>query len=163
MLSVSDGRLTHLSKSFFVTEYRIFFFSPLYVLSLFNSYKSTNSPVCEDSVTSLACFCSALFLFGCALTPLYLPEVRDGLFTNHCLVLKCHLFGILSSSWVGHKMNLVRYYDLGLATKICGWNLHLEEDRNQIEVTKPGSETERRGVESERVDWEKLATFQTRR
>lgn len=87
-----------------------FFFSPVYVLSLFNSYKSTNSPVCKDSMTSLACFCSALFLFWCALTPLYLPKVRDGLFTNHCLVLKCHLFWILTSSWVGHKMNLVRLW-----------------------------------------------------
>ena len=36
----------------------------------------------------LVCVLPYLFLLGCALTPLRLSEVRDGLFTNHCLIFE---------------------------------------------------------------------------
>ena len=58
---------------------------------------------------------------------------------------KCHLFWIICSCWVGPKMNLVRYYDPGLAIGIYGWSLPLEENRNQAEFSKPCSETQRLG------------------
>ena len=62
MLSVWSKRLTHFSKYFLLLSIA-FFFSPAYVLSLFNPCKSTSSQLCKDSMTSLLLVCVLPYLF----------------------------------------------------------------------------------------------------
>ena len=195
MLSVWSKRLTHFSKYFLLLSIA-FFFSPAYVLSLFNPCKSTSSQLCKDSMTSLLLVCVLPYLFLLGVPWLHfaclrwemvcLPTTASSLekeMTTHSSVLawripgtgepgglpsmgshrvghdwsdlaaaaaaalswKCHLFWIICLCWVGPKMNLVRYYDPGLAIDIYGWNLPLKENRNQAEFSKPCSETQRLG------------------
>lgn len=91
--SLFEARDWPISQNIFC-YWALHFFSPTYVLSLFNPCKSTSSQLCKDSMTSLllVCVLPYLFLLGCALTPLCLSEVRDGLFTNHCLIFESVTF-----------------------------------------------------------------------
>ena len=100
---------------------------------------------------SLACFCSALPLsfWVCSDSGLPLWGERCSFYQPLPHLWKCHLFWMICPCWVWHKMNLVRYYDTGLAIDIYGWNLPLEENRNQAEFSKPCSNTQDWGVESE--------------
>ena len=96
---------------------------------------------------SLACLCSALSLsFGvCPDSTSPVWGERWSVYQPLPHLWKCHLFWIICSCWVGPNMNLVRYYDPGLAIDIYRWNLPLEENRNQEEFSKPCSETQRLG------------------
>lgn len=144
MLSVWGKRLTHFSKYFFFTEHCIFFF----LLLMFRAFSTPVNPLALDYARTpwpLSC----LFLFCLPLSFQVHPDSALPVWGERCSfyqplphLWKCHLFWMICSCWVWHKMNLVRYYDPGLALDIYGWNLPLEENRNQAEFSKPCSETQ---------------------
>lgn len=101
---------------------------------------------------SLICLCSAIIFFlgvpwlhfACLRWKMVFLPTTDSSF-------KHHLFWILTSCWVRHRINLVRLCGPGLATKIC--ELKSSSSRKQVKWS-PLSGTQKHGdqeVGSERV------------